>query len=128
MAMGLQKTVAGAVRWDWPTSLDALVAAAEYHTLLMENEFVRVVQTRIPPGETVPVHTHRWPFVAFIESWSDIVRRDPQGKVTLDTRESAPPKLNAPVWDGPLLPHSVENVGAVELKIVQVEMKGLPGF
>jgi hypothetical protein len=127
----LREQDSGTIRdgWPWPEELDALVVAAEYHTLLMENEFVRVVQTRILPGQTVPVHTHRWPFVAFIVSWSDIVRRDPDGKVTLDTRQSPEaPKLNSPMWDGPLLPHSVENVGGVELKIVQVEMKGLPGF
>lgn len=35
----------------WPEHLDALQASAEHHTLLFENEHVRVLQTRIPAGE-----------------------------------------------------------------------------
>ena len=46
---------------DWPDELDALNAAPHHHTLLFENEFVRVLDTRVPPGETVPLHTHHWP-------------------------------------------------------------------
>jgi quercetin dioxygenase-like cupin family protein len=44
--------------WSWPLAMDALVAAPAHHTLLLENEKMRVVETRIPPGQTVPVHTH----------------------------------------------------------------------
>ncbi|MFN2189360.1 MAG: hypothetical protein ACK2T3_11395 [Candidatus Promineifilaceae bacterium] len=47
--------------WPWPEELDALVAAPENHTLLFENESLRVLDTRIAPGGTTPVHTHRWP-------------------------------------------------------------------
>ena len=28
---------------------------------MFENDRVRVLEVRIAPGETVPVHTHRWP-------------------------------------------------------------------
>ena len=35
---------------SWPDELDALVAAPQHHTLLFENEFVRVLDTRIAPG------------------------------------------------------------------------------
>ena len=110
--------------WPWPDSLDALTAAPDHHRLMMENERVRVIETRILPGQVVPVHTHRWPAVAFIGSWSDFVRRDPDGTVTLDTRLGAEfPKLNTPFWQEPLTPHSVENVGNIEFQAVQVEMK-----
>ena len=44
---------------DWPDSLDALVAATDHHTLLLENERIGVLKTLIPPGDTTPVHTHR---------------------------------------------------------------------
>lgn len=111
--------------WPWPDSLDALSAAPGNHSALFENEWVRVVQTRILPGQKVPVHTHRWPSVLFILSWSDFVRSDPQGHVVLDTRQGMEvPKLNAPSWLGPLPPHSVENVGPAEINTVQVELKG----
>ncbi len=71
--------------WPWPDTLDALIAAPAYHRLLLENEAVRVLDTTIPPGHTVPVHTHRWPSVSYVLSWSDFVRRDANGNTTLDT-------------------------------------------
>jgi len=43
--------------WPWPDSLDALIAAPDHHSLLFENEHVRVIRTRIFPGQIVPVHT-----------------------------------------------------------------------
>ena len=113
--------------WPWPDSLDAMVAAADYHTVLLENEQVRVVRTRIAPGQTVPVHTHRWPSVQFIVSWSDLVRRDHLGELMLDTRTvSESPKLNTPLWHPALPPHSVENVGGAEIHALQIEIKSGP--
>jgi hypothetical protein len=50
---------------EWPDSLDAMVAAPEHHEILLENERVRVLDSRIKAGDTVPVHTHRWPSVLF---------------------------------------------------------------
>ena len=111
--------------WLWPDSLDALLAAPDNHTVLFENELVRVVHTRILPGQTVPVHTHRWPCVLFIMTWSDLVRLDPEGNILLDTRKAAEePRLNRPSWQEPLPPHSVKNVGLGEINTVQVEIKG----
>jgi hypothetical protein len=112
--------------WPWPHSLDALTAAPDHHSLLFENDQVRVIRTRILPGQIVPVHTHRWPAVLFLSSWSEFVRRDPQGNVLLDTRTTAEAsKLNTPIWLEPLPPHSVENVGGAEINNVQVEIKGV---
>jgi quercetin dioxygenase-like cupin family protein len=53
---------------QWPDELDALIAAPQHHILLFENEAVRVLDTRIPPGQTVPLHTHRWPGTLYILS------------------------------------------------------------
>ena len=74
--------------WPWPDSLDALVAAPKHHKLLMEDDRVRVIHTRVLPGETVPLHTHRWPSVLILLGWSDCVRRDENGVVTYDSRTS----------------------------------------
>lgn len=109
---------------SWPDALDALVAAANFHSLLLENDQVRVIQTLISPREIVPVHTHRWPAVMHILSWSDFVRRDQHGAVLLDTRGQAPPApLPAIAWSEPLPPHSVENVGNSIIRIIGVELK-----
>ena len=76
----------GASAWPFPDSLDAVAAAPVHHTVLLENSNVRVLDTRIPPGDTVALHTHRWPSVLHVLSWSDVVRRDDNGSVVLDTR------------------------------------------
>ena len=113
-----------APEWPWPDSLDALTAAPELHQLLLENDRVRVILTHIAPGGTTPIHTHRWPAVITILQWSDFVRRDEHGNVMLDTRTlDSDPQVNAPMWSAPFPPHSVENVGSVELRALAVELK-----
>ena len=111
--------------WDWSDELDALVAAPAHHTLLLENERVRVLETRIPGGETTAVHTHRWPNVQYVVSSPDFIRRDGEGAVLLDTRitqsRPAPPVI---LWSEPLPPHSIENVGEADLHVIMVELKG----
>ena len=51
-----------------PVDFDALSAAPGQHRLLLENEQVRVLDTRIAPGEKTPLHTHIWPGVLYIRS------------------------------------------------------------
>lgn len=109
----------------WPPGLDALVAAPKYHRLLFENDRVRVLDTRIVPGETVPLHTHRWPAVHQVVSWSDFIRRDAAGTVAVDTRgKPAPAGSPAVLWGEPLPPHTLENVGGAELHVLSIELKG----
>jgi hypothetical protein len=108
--------------WPWPDDLDAVIAAPKHHTLILENEKVRLLDTRIPVGDVVPVHTHRWPAVYYTLSFSHFIRRDPEGEVLLDSR-TLPNRLPPAAWLDPLTPHSVENVGDVEIHLISVEMK-----
>lgn len=110
--------------WPWPDSLDALIAAPDHHSLLLEDSRVRVLHTKIPPGAVVPLHTHRWGGVAYVLSSSHFVRRDQDGKVLLDTRqENRPGQTNVAHWASPLPPHTVENVGQSEISLLLFEMK-----
>jgi hypothetical protein len=110
--------------WPWPDTLDALTAAPEHHRLVFENERVRVLEVRIGPGEIVPLHTHRWPAVLYLQGWSEHVRQDDSGKVIFDSQEAiSPPRIPSAVWCEPLSPHSVENVGATELLVLSIELK-----
>lgn len=108
----------------WSHDLDALVAAPAHHTLVYENDRVRVLDTCIRPGEQTPVHTHRWPAALSIVGWSPFVRYDDQGAVLLDSR-SVPALQNPPpaLWSEPLGPHSLRNVGTVDLHVISVEVK-----
>lgn len=113
-----------ASRETWPDTLDALTAAPKHHQCLLENDRVRVLRTTIPAGDIVPLHTHRWPGVAHLISWSHFIRRDENGKVLFDSREAgSPPAVPSIQWLQPLPPHTVENVGPSEINIVIVELK-----
>jgi hypothetical protein len=110
--------------WSWPASLDALEAAPRHHRKIFENDRVRVLEAWIPRGETVPVHTHRWPGVLLLQRWSEHVGRDENGKLIFDSREAGPtPDVPSVFWRDPLPPHSVENVGESDLRVLSIELK-----
>ena len=110
--------------WPWPDSLDALVAAPAHHQLLLEDRQVRVLHTRVAPGEVVPLHTHRWGGVAYLQSWSHFIRRSESGEILFDSRrEGDPPKVPHAQRVPPLPPHTVENLGPLEISIVMIEFK-----
>lgn len=104
-------------------SWDAMTAAPAYHTVLLENADVRVLETRVAPGQTVPLHAHGWPAVQHILSWSDFLRRDVDGTVVLDTRVLKAPAAGTISWSAPLPLHSLENVGDAVLHVISVEVK-----
>ncbi|MFZ5616155.1 MAG: cupin domain-containing protein [Pseudomonadota bacterium] len=103
---------------------DALETAPDHHTVLLENERVRVLDTRLRAGEKTPIHSHEWPAALYILGWSDFVRRDADGNVVLDSRkEMATPSPGAVLWGPALAPHCVENVGDSDLHVIAVELK-----
>lgn len=108
----------------FPGGLDALEAAPEFHSLLLENDQVRVLETQIPPGRTTPMHTHRYPAVHYFKSWSHFIRRNDRDEVLVDTRQTDfaknPPQV---LWGAALPPHTVENVGDATLHVISVEIK-----
>jgi len=108
----------------WPANLDALVAAPEHHTLIFENDSVRILDTRIRAGGRTPIHTHRWPAALYILSWSALVRRNARGEIILDSRSAAAPaKPPQALWTQALAPHSLENVGRSDLHVISAEIK-----
>jgi len=103
---------------------DAMTAAAQNHKVLLENESVRVLETRIRPGERTAVHSHPWPAAMYVVSFSDFVRYDPDGKVLIDSRTMpSKPQAGAAVWSPAVPLHYIENVGNSDLLIVAVELK-----
>jgi len=101
--MNQDETDKSALEQDWPDALDAMVTAPDHHEILLENERVRVLDSRIKPGETVPVHTHRWASVLYVLGTSDFIRYD----TAREMRSSipAPPQRtsNQEQWCGHLL-------------------------
>ena len=109
--------------WEWPDSLDALAAAADFHRLVLETDDVRVLETTIGPGRTVPLHTHRWPSVLYVLAAGDVVRRDHEGALLTDSRVTGAPETGTAAWIAPMPPHTVENVGSSEIRLLNVELK-----
>ena len=115
---------AGTEGWEWPDSLDALAAASAFHRLVLENDDVRVLETRIGPGETVPLHTHRWPSVLYVLAAGHVVRRDHEGRLLTDSRAAGPPaEAGSAAWVAPMPPHTVENVDTSEIRLLNIELK-----
>lgn len=109
---------------SWPKELDAMIAAPDHHTLLLENDQVRVLESIVRPGESTPVHTHRWPAVLYVIGFSDFVRYDDRGEVLSDSREfTDKPEPGKAFWSGPLQPHYVSNVGGAEIRVISIELK-----
>jgi quercetin dioxygenase-like cupin family protein len=109
---------------EWPDALDAMVAAPEHHEVLLENERVRVIDSRIKPGDTVPIHTHRWASVLYVLSTSDFIRYDNEANAVFDSRTAdLQVQAGRVAWLPPLEAHSVENVGEEEIRVISIELK-----
>lgn len=104
--------------------LDAMTAAPLHHTVLLENEQVRVLDTQLRPGQRTPVHAHQWPAALYVLSWSDFVRYNANGEVLLESRNISRPAIGSAIWAAPLPPHYVQNIGDALLHIIAVELKG----
>ncbi|MGI4829650.1 MAG: hypothetical protein ACRYFU_15860 [Janthinobacterium lividum] len=110
---------------EWPGGLDALIAAPQHHVLLFENESVRVLDITVAAGDIVPLHTHRWPGILYLRSWSDCVRRDADGAVMMDSRTSTNPSEGTAFWSPAMRPHTLENIGNSVLHVIGVELKNV---
>jgi hypothetical protein len=59
---------AGEGSGEFPVGFDAVQAAPASHRVIFENQWVRVLEVRIPAaGATEPMHHHRWP--GFFIEW-----------------------------------------------------------
>jgi hypothetical protein len=109
--------------WEWPDDLDAVIAAPAHHAVLLENDEVRVLEAHIDPGDTVPLHTHRWPGVQYFLSLSSFLRRDAAGEVVVDSRTLSFPEVPFALWGDATPPHTLENTGDDVLRVLVVETK-----
>src|SRR3712207_6670888 len=64
---------------EWPSDLDALVAAPANHRLLFEDDAVRVLEVTVAPGERENLHHHRWPSIIVVLARPDYRNFDADG-------------------------------------------------
>ena len=51
----------------WDPALDGVFAAPDNHTVLFEDEAIRIISVSIAPGTTEKPHHHRWPAVFVVD-------------------------------------------------------------
>ena len=89
-------------------------------TVVLENEYVRVLSVRIPPGGKEPWHTHTWPAVVVYFSLP------PSERLLKDGKKVPRPELKElqVTYDPSSQPlHSVVNLGKVWYQAYRVELK-----
>jgi hypothetical protein len=110
---------------------DAVTAAPYSHRVLFEDEHVRVLDIRLPPGASEPVHIHALPSVIFGETGGDggakflyTEYRWMNGEfIKVSQNEIEPTAGSRSVWTGPEGPHAITNIGPVGVQFTRVEIK-----
>ena len=88
--------------------------------MLVENQYVRVLQATFKPGAKEPMHTHPagWYYVTKAGTLKVTYA---SGKV-----ETWTPKVGEQAWRDGEEPHSAENTGKATVQYLMVEVKGAP--
>lgn len=107
----------------WDPALDAVIAAPKNHSVIYEDDDIRVLSVTVQPGEVEVPHHHRWPSVIVYDHPVKSENRDARGKV-LPRKASAggrewPPVIRVP----PEAAHSVRNLDTVPLHLIRIEFK-----
>jgi hypothetical protein len=107
-----------------PGDLDGPIAAPHHHTVVFENEHIRVLDTVIRVGDTAPLHTHLAKHLLLVSSGSHFIRRDAAGAVLVDTRATEPPFVMPRFsWSNGTPAHTLENTGEDDIRITAIELK-----
>lgn len=100
-------------------AIDPAVVSPTMNTVLLENEYVRVIEYQINPGEKDNWHTHPAK-VSFVLSGGTLRITTQEGESFIVEEEA-----NSTSWFGTVGKHYGENVGKTPVRIVFVEIKGI---
>jgi hypothetical protein len=103
------------------SSQDATRVDPKHHALEFENEWVRIVRLRLPPGVSTLPHGHSLPAVTVLLSDAQIRVVGDDGQPRGGDRREGDVR-----WMDPTGQHTVENVGQTELLAIRVEIKQAP--
>jgi len=95
---------------------DPVKSHPEYYNVRIDNEWVRVLEYRLKPGQKEPMHSHPHGFVYML---ADARARVTLADGTSSVVEDHPGDLN---WRGPTT-HAFENVGDTDVHAIGVELK-----
>jgi hypothetical protein len=125
--MTMEISMDGSDPATWDPALDAVLAAPENHTVLYEDDLIRIISVRLAPGATEKPHHHRFPAVFVIDRMVNL--RDYSGvtnkEILLPIPEDAVVPITLKFAPQPL--HYVENVDTKPFHATRIEFKqGFP--
>ena len=94
---------------------DAVTVAPHLHTVVEENEKVRILRVNVKPGDSAQMHTH--PDSVFVILQGGVLDMTNTDGVT----KSVECKTGTS-WFAPATEHSVVNNGDTEVKIILIEL------
>lgn len=103
-----------------PPDQDPVKISPQYYKVRVDNEYLRVLEYRLKPGQREPMHSHPCGVVYYLTGTKWKVT-SPDGKIT--ESETTPGEI---VWRG-LTTHAVENIGKTEARALAIELKGACG-
>jgi hypothetical protein len=96
--------------------LDSLKACPATQKLILENQFVRVIDDQIPVGVAEPRHRHRHGVTIYLSDYTTEQTTD-DGKVTPQAR-----KIDTAGWNEATI-HQVKNIGTTPSHAIRIELK-----
>jgi hypothetical protein len=111
----------------WDPTLDAVLAAPDNHTVLYEDELIRVISVRVAPGATEKPHHHRFPAVFVIDRMVNL--RDFNGVTKQEISLPIPKDAVVPITlrFAPQPLHYVQNLDTKPFHATRIEFKrGFP--
>jgi hypothetical protein len=97
--------------------LDPLKIMPDTHRLLFENEFVRVIESKVPAGGVEPKHSHPHCVTISLADFDAEIKTSPDGK-TIRVRRT----FGSVAWSEATI-HEVKIVGNAPSHNVRVELK-----
>jgi len=86
-----------------------------------ENEYVRVLEIEVKPGESEPPHTHTWPSVVYYYRLPSSRRGTADGKPAVDRPELKQQQVTFENFAQPI--HTLQNTGAYLYQAHRIEIK-----
>ena len=95
---------------------DVVKVAGDTHTVIFENDHVRVLSVHFKPGEVAPMHSHPENVSYFIT--------DGKLKITMADGKviERSPKAGTAGWSDAVT-HEAQNIGVADFQQIQVELK-----
>ena len=97
-------------------SQDVIKVAADSHTVIFENDRVRVLSVHFKPGQAAPMHSHP-DNVSYFLTDGKLQVTMPDGK-TIERN----PKAGTAAWSDAVT-HEAKNIGTADFQQIQIELK-----